>query len=249
MPFIKINNKNIHYNQTGKGEPLFLLHNGFYSTSTWDNVRDNLSKHFTVIDYDRFGYGKSDKLESQLTDDIVDIGVSELEGLVAHFGHDRIHIIGHCLGGAIALLYAVKHPDKVNKVVAESVGYFSDHKIQVKADWTFQDYNEISEELRTMLCTMHGEEYSKIMWEYFCDYTIGYIMNPEYNILDEIKKVTCPVLLMNGDRDFYFDPEHTIKAYKKIKNSELFIVPNTGHDIHVESEKYFVDAIINFFNK
>src|SRR5271157_930269 len=98
MPFIKINNKSIHYNINGSGEYLLLLHDGFYNTTSWNSVRDKLSKHFTVIDYDRFGYGKSDRYTEKFNGHLINLYVEELKELVEKLALDKFHICGHCLG-------------------------------------------------------------------------------------------------------------------------------------------------------
>jgi len=249
MPFVEVNDKNIHYNITGKGDYVILLHNGFYSTETWDCVREELSKDFTVIDYDRYGYGKSDKFIKMLDGDIIKNYVYELESFVNKLNLKSFHLCGHCLGGAISLFYAINNPDRVKKIIAESVGYYTDFKITVKSDWTFQSYDKMDNKLRESLQKMHGLEYSRLFWELLCDYKNGYIMKEDYDILDDIKKVKNSVLIINGDNDFYFGLDQPIKAFKKIKNANLWVVPNTGHDVHIENSEMFIYNIRKFLKK
>jgi len=248
MPLININNKNIYYNIQGKGEHIILLHDGFFNTTSWDSIRKELSKHFTVIDYDRFGYGKSDRFTSTVEDDLIDLYVKELEEFVKKLKLKKFYICGHCLGGAIALIYTVRNPEKVHKVIAESVGYYSDKKIAIKSDLTFRPFDKINEKLKTNLIKMNGKEYAKKFWDIISSYKLTYIMSEDYSILDEIKKIKCPVLIVNGDRDIYFDVDHPIKAFNTIKNSALWIVPNTNHVPHIEKKEDFLNNIIRFLN-
>ncbi|OHD76158.1 MAG: hypothetical protein A2355_01955, partial [Spirochaetes bacterium RIFOXYB1_FULL_32_8] len=207
---------NINYNITGTGEAVIFLHNGFYSTETWNNIRNEISSQYKMIDYNRFGYGKSDHFNTFLKEDIIENGIAELKEFIEKLELDRFFLCGHCLGGAIALLYAARNPEKVIKVISESTGFFSDHKLLLKSDLTFRNFDEIDNNLRTSLINMHGYDYSKEFWKILCNYHNGYIMKESYNILDEVKKIKCPVLLINGDRDFYFDINHVALAYKKI---------------------------------
>ena len=229
----------------GDGEPLFLLHNGFYSQTTWDAVIDSLAEHFFVVSYDRYGYGHSSHW-GDIGGDIVEAGVSELEALVGHFGFDHINLLGHCLGGAIALLYAQRHAECVGRVVAESVGYYSDDDIQFKSDWTFQPYDIIPQELRRTLETMHGSEYAKVFWDTIRHYKGGYIMNPDYSILSQVRKIKNEVLLIMGDRDFYFDVAHPLPALTKMKHAALSVIPNAGHDVHIEQTGDFLHFVERF---
>ncbi|MBN2546118.1 MAG: alpha/beta hydrolase [Spirochaetes bacterium] len=246
MGFIEINDKRIFYNLTGKGDKLVLLHDGFFSSMSWDSVRDKFSEKFYLLDYDRFGYGKSDKFNTLLNEDIIDKGVEELFLITKSLKFNKFSLLGHCLGGAIAILFAIKYPEKVDKLILESTGFFSDPKILVKSDWTFKPFKQINVKLKNKLVKMHGEEYAEKFWDTIRNHDISYIMNQNYNILNELKKIDCPVLLINGDRDFYFDIDHTLGAYKKLKNSKLWIVPGCNHVPHIEKKEHFIMNVYEF---
>ena len=145
----------IFYKKTGNGPVVIFLHNGFYSSLTWDLVRTGFASNFTVIEYDRLGYGRSSHIES-LDYDIVEHGVSELEEFVNELGISDFMLVGHCAGGAIAALYTIKHPEKVKKLVLESVGYYGDIKTLLKTDMTFKKYKAIERSLKNILAEMHG---------------------------------------------------------------------------------------------
>ena len=249
MPHININSNKIHYNIRGEGSPLILLHDGFYNTTSWDSVRKELSKHYLVIDYDRFGYGESDRYTKSMTENLIDINVNELEILLESLNLDKVYLCGHCLGGAVAVRYTLNHPDKVIKLIAESTGFFWDHKLGIKSDWTFKPFDMIDPALKKDLVSMNGEEYARKFWEIISNYKNAYIMSEDYDILHELKNIGCPTFLISGDRDFYFDIEHTLKAFKKIKTCELWVVPNTGHTPHKEAKEEFVVNVVKFLSK
>lgn len=249
MPYIKINEHDIYYNDSGSGEAVIFLHNGFYSTTTWDGLRDRFAENYRVIDYDRAGYGMSTNLDC-LEGDIVEHGVAELEALVTALGLERFHLVGHCIGGAIAFLYTVKHPDKVIKLVAEAVGYYGDDRSLFKSDMTFIPFEQIDGGLRATLKEMHGEGYARKFWENISNHHESYIMSADYDIRPRIKKVKCPVFIISGDRDFYFEVEIATAVYKKLKrNARLWILPNTGHDVHIEQETDFIRQVMGFLGE
>lgn len=249
MPDITINDNKIFYDIRGKGDNLILLHNGFHSSKTWDSVIDELSENYRVIAYDRYGYGNSEHLDGMIESDIVEDGVEELAILIEELGLERVNFIGHCLGGAIALLYTAKYPDKVDKVVAASVGYYSDEKLLFKSDWTFRPFEQIPLPLQNHLTKMHGESYALKFWEIICDYKNAYIMDSNYTIVDRIKGIKNEIMIMNGDSDFYFDIDHPLSVYKKIKNAAFCIIPRAGHDIHIEKKTEFLTAVNTFLDK
>jgi len=249
MPYVNLNNKHIFYNLTGKGEKLVLLHDGFFSSMSWDSVRVKLSENFNILDYDRFGYGNSDKFNEVLNEDIIDLGVEELFLITEKLKFDKFNLIGHCLGGAIAALFTKKYPEKVKRLVLESTGFFSDPKILVKSDWTFKPFNQIHIKLKNKLIKMHGNVYAEKFWDVIRNHDRSYIMNHDYNILNDLKSINCHVLLINGDRDFYFSIEHTLEAYKRFKKSLLWIVPGCNHVPHIEKRDQFIININEFLKK
>lgn len=245
MPYLNIMGNKIYYNMKGEGDSL-ILHDGFYNTSTWDKVRDQLAKEFLVIDYDRFGYGKSDRYKEKQYGDIISLYAQELSLVIENLGLDKIHLCGHCLGGAIALYYTIKNQSRVKKIILESTGFFSDQKLVIKSDWTFKPFDQIDRKLRKKLIEMNGEEYARVFWEEISSYKESYIMSENYNMLNDLKSINIPVFLINGDRDFYFDIEHPLRAYRMFKNSRLWIVPMTGHAPHIEKRDFFIKEAINF---
>ena len=249
MPFLEINNYRLNYNDSGTGAPVIFLHNGFYSTATWDNIRGVFSSQFRMIDYDRYGYGSSEQREG-ISGDIVEAGVQELEALVNKLDLKKVSLVGHCLGGAIAALFTGRNPSLVSKLILESVGYHIDSHTRVKTDWTFVPFDSMDPELRKSIIKMHGKDYTVKFWEMLRSHHDSYIMNKDYDIRSEVKKIKCPVLIINGDRDFYFAVEHAAGMYKKLKNNgELWIVPGTGHDVHTECKDGFLYNVIRFLEK
>ncbi len=249
MPYLNINSNKIYYHSTGQGTPIIFLHNGFYSSATWENIRNVFAQYFKVIEYDRLGYGQSSKVD-ELHDDLVLDGVIELENIVNKLNLEKFNILGHCLGGAIGLKYALKHPEKVIKIVAESVGFYSTEETLRKTDWSLIDYEYLDEVLKNNLEKMHGKEYMVKVWNMMKNYRKSYIMSKNYDIRNDLKKLKTPILIINGDRDYYFDINYPTQIYKMLKNNaQLFIAPNAGHDVHVDTGELFIQSVIKFFKE
>lgn len=96
--------------------PLILVHGGRDQKRSWDWVARALATRFYVISYDLRGHGKS-AWSSDGDYGVMD-HVFDLASLVAHFNLERFHLIGHSLGGNIAVRYAGLYPEKIIKLVA-----------------------------------------------------------------------------------------------------------------------------------
>lgn len=110
----KVGGRDVHYYTAGRGDPLLVVHGGGGDAATWLNNVAVLSEKYTVYVPDLPGYGKSQPLDG-------DYYIPELTDFVDSFsdnlGLESFHLVGHSLGGGVALNYALKFPHKIKKLV------------------------------------------------------------------------------------------------------------------------------------
>ena len=104
----------IRYNVIGGGPAVVLVHGWLSSSRIWEQLAGRLAQRFTVYTLDLSGFGDSDK---PLSGYGVRNGSRLLYAFCAHFGLTRTNIIGHDLGGAMAVKLASDHPDVVGRLV------------------------------------------------------------------------------------------------------------------------------------
>jgi pimeloyl-ACP methyl ester carboxylesterase len=107
---------NVQAGGPAEAEPIVLLHGFPESHRTWREVAPALARDFRVIAPDQRGFGASDKpegVESYKTERIVE----DLVALADALGIGRFTLVGHDWGGAVAWLAALKHPDRVRRLV------------------------------------------------------------------------------------------------------------------------------------
>jgi pimeloyl-ACP methyl ester carboxylesterase len=103
--------------ERGTGPKLVLLHSSFMDHSTWNAVASELAADYTVITPDLPGYGESEKpAPSRFAYDIAAF-TSAVADLYAALSLGRATVIGHGLGGSIALTLAARHPELVSELV------------------------------------------------------------------------------------------------------------------------------------
>jgi len=108
----------VSYLDEGAGEPLVFLHNGGNDHHIWDYQIAHFSKTHRVIATDHLGYGESDKPEVEYT---LPLFTEMVGALVDEIQLAPVTLIGHCIGGAMAINYAKERPDKVSRIVAFNV--------------------------------------------------------------------------------------------------------------------------------
>jgi len=111
MPTLKDKDSNIHYEVEGEGNPIVLIHAFGLDSRIWKKQVEELSKTNKVITYDMRGFGESSLPEGEYNH------ADDLHKLLKELGIERSKIVGHSLGGQVAIEYALKYPDEVNSLV------------------------------------------------------------------------------------------------------------------------------------
>jgi len=132
MPHANVQGAELYYESHGRGEPLVLLHNGLGSTKSFTKQMPEFSKRFRVVTYDRRGYGRSAHSTS-LKKGWLEESVDELSRFLDEIKVDRAHLCGICVGGAIALLFAVKNPSRVDRIAVAGTCCFGEAETSSKA--------------------------------------------------------------------------------------------------------------------
>ncbi len=108
----------LHYQSLGQGQPLILLHGLFGSSDNWGTVAKHFSQHYQVISVDLRNHGRSPHSASQSYTDMS----NDLLALCEALSLDRIHLLGHSVGGKVAMQFATHHPDRVEKLIVVDMG-------------------------------------------------------------------------------------------------------------------------------
>jgi 3-oxoadipate enol-lactonase len=97
----------IYYEECGTGANIVLLHDGLLHSVTWDLIWEPLCRKYHVARYDRRGYGRSELPKSQFSP------TEDLFALLGHLKMPQAVVVGNSSGGALAIDFALVHPDMV----------------------------------------------------------------------------------------------------------------------------------------
>ncbi len=120
MPIVRHDSVDIYYETHGAGTPLLFFCETACAGDIWEHFQvPEFCRDHLVITHDYRGTGKSSRPTVQYScDDFVDDAVAILDELKA----GPAIVLGHSMGGRVALLMALKHPERVKKIIAASVG-------------------------------------------------------------------------------------------------------------------------------
>ena len=249
---------NVFYEDFGKGSAVVLLH-GFLENSTmWKELIPHLTKRNRVITIDLLGHGKTDSLGYIHTmEDMAEAVFTVLKSLRLR----KIKIVGHSLGGYVALALTEKHPQMIKSIClmnSTSVEDSPERKtLRLRANKMIQ--NNFENVVRMSFSNLFGEknrnlykeEMKSALREALKTPIQGYIAGQEGMRIrtnrtailteNEFKK-----LIIIGEKDPVLNLESSLKEAKRT-NSEVVVFPE-GHMSHIENAaalyralRYFVD--------
>jgi 3-oxoadipate enol-lactonase len=271
MAKAKVNGCDIWYEIRGSGRPVVQIGGAVSGHEGYALVTPEMSKHFSVLDYDHRGYGMSDRPHQKYT---MDTWADDLKGLLDDLSIEKTHVHGGSMGGYIAIKFATKYPERVDRLVINGAA--------AKSDFTCRSQFEVwkavalkfgidSDELAQELCTKAfsrawldgpngGEMAVKGMREstapnaslhVFLDACDAMI---EADVTPQLDRVSSPTLLMVGSEDILTPLDQGPAGagmrymHEHIPGSELWIAEGSGHGLLVERPKETVDKVIEFLS-
>ncbi len=111
MEKLNIDGIHIAFERRGKGAPLVLIHGYPLDHSIWDEVASSLEGEFDLIVPDLRGFGESDVMEAD--DSIIDYA-TDIAGLLTRLKIKKAYLVGHSMGGYVALAFAREFPDRLS---------------------------------------------------------------------------------------------------------------------------------------
>ncbi len=117
MSAIILESSLVHYETLGRGKPLLFLHDWLGSWRYWVPTMEEMSSNYRAYAMDFWGFGDSDKVRNRYT---VPGYVAQVAQFMDQMGINKVPLIGHGLGGMVAILFAAQFPERVEQVMAVS---------------------------------------------------------------------------------------------------------------------------------
>src|SRR6266536_5457065 len=118
--YASVNGISLYYEIHGTGKPLIMLHGGFGTFEMFAALSPALTENYQVIVVDLYGHGRTALTDRPIRfEDMAD----DIAGLIQHLGLEKADLLGFSLGGAVALQTAIRHPERVNKLVVISTPF------------------------------------------------------------------------------------------------------------------------------
>src|SRR6516162_4884139 len=130
--YAPVNGLKMYYEVHGSGDPVVLLHGAFMTiTNNWTDWIGELSKTRKVIAVEMQGHGRTADIDRDITSENL---ADDVAALLEHLKIPRADLIGYSMGGGVAMQCAIRHPEKVRKVVSISSFFRRDGVVKEAAD-------------------------------------------------------------------------------------------------------------------
>jgi pimeloyl-ACP methyl ester carboxylesterase len=217
----------------GAGKPLLMIHGNNGSIASFGSNIPYFSKKYKVIAADSRSQGKSKDEGDSLSFEMM---ADDEAALLAKLHIDSAYVLGWSDGGIVALLLAMRHPQKVIKLASTGANIWPDSTAIIPYEWEKgKIYYESSKDLH-LLNQSEKNDWKLFLLDWF-----------QPNIaLPALHAIKCPALIIGGDHDI-IRIEHTVEIFKNIPHAYLWIVPDSGHGTLIEHKDEFNRKVDEFF--
>jgi pimeloyl-ACP methyl ester carboxylesterase len=268
--FLTVGAERIFVHRSGRrgAPPLVLLHGYFLSHWTWRHLVPALAEGRDLIAFDWPGHGESDRPSPERFRYDATAFSETLLGVLDGLELERADLLGHSMGGGIALYTAARHPERVGRLAVVDPCVYPFH-VPPEARLVLAPFVG-APLLRAMMTrglirrVMKRDIYRDpaLVTEEWVDYyfervnrpggidamhaTTRFIAEPGA-ITRSVRAVRSPTLIAWGEDDRWFPVEHGARLQNDIAGSRLEIIPHSGHSPHEERPRELLRVVSSFF--
>ena len=269
--------KNVHYLEVGQGKPLILIHGGGGNTDQWINLVKHLQSDFKLFIVDRPGCGLTDDFNYRGVD-FKEHCVTFIRSFMEALNIPSADFAANSMGGYWTALFAMKHPEKVNKIVFLGAPAGLDLKIPfflcllgvrginnflwaTVAKPSFNGTRKLYEMLLVADANKLSDEYIDcgFLSSILPAYKLGWLtllenistmrgFRKNYFIGNEMHRVTNSTLFLWGDKDAFQQTTEGEKISKTMKSSKFITVKNAGHLPWLDNPEFCASEMTKFLS-
>lgn len=263
MPKITVNDIAINYELDGRGEEVLVILSGIMmSTASWtEHVPYFTRNGLRVLRMDFRDQGQSGRSQKPYT---IHQHVEDLKALLTALDIEKAHLHGISYGGQAALLFALKYPQSVQSlIIANALSRLTKNLTSIGDSWAeaarLKDGRRF---FRLVMPTIYSNFFIESHWDWLKerealfgellteDWFDGYLRLAaslkDYDILEDLERITAPTLLLASDRDAVTPVEEIRAIRDRIPNSRFLLIPDCGHAACYEKMEEYILAILGF---
>lgn len=249
----------LNYSRSGAGASLFLLHGLFGSLTNWGTIGRRLAERFDVVAVDLRNHGRSPHSPIHTYPDMAADVVEMMDAL----GIEHVHLVGHSMGGKVAMECALSFPDRIKKLIVEDiapVAYSSpldeitDILLSINLA-AFSSRGAVEKALRPrvpddrmrqfLLTNLRRDDKGGFSWRM----NLSGLKENLGSINGAIpggRVFGCPALFLSGELSEYVTESSWQAILSLFPRAVFQTVPEAGHWVHADAPEAVVGAINDF---
>ncbi|RME44350.1 MAG: alpha/beta hydrolase [Chloroflexi bacterium] len=253
MPHVQLPAFRMHYLERGHGPaPLVFLHGYLSSHRWWLPALDRLPEGTRAYAIDLRGVGHSDPIEEGHT---LAQYSRDLQDFITALGLEQFTLVAHSMGGQIATLYALEHPERLKKLLLVSPVAASGNQLPPEVlDWCRAEYGK-PETVRLILqgafaklpapeffeeLVRDGNDWGRTIYMATLDEMVA------FDVAGELGRIQTPTLLLWGDKDTAVPFPGIVEYFNGIPDCGLEVWHGVGHSAPIERPDRFADLLAGF---
>lgn len=248
----------LYYRELGEGKPLMILHGLFGFSDNWQTHAKKLAEYYRVILVDLRNHGRSD-WSDEFSYDLMAEDVIEL---VEDLKLEDLILVGHSMGGKVAMRVAQQKEDLLEKLVVIDMGIKSYpmhhqhilagiHSVKVdeikarrEAEAQMSAHIDSEGVLQFLLKNLHWKEKGKLAWRM----NTAVLEREMPEILSEMPdgEVFTTSLFIRGELSNYILDEDFESIENVFLDSEIVTIADAGHWVHAEAPAEFLETLLSF---
>ncbi len=268
--FVEAVGARIHYLHSGSGRPMLLIHGLVGSSRNWRSNLDALARHANVYAIDLVNMGQSQRVRA--VDPGLRAAANRIVAVMDALGLAETDIVAHSHGGAIALMLAALHPARVRRLIlfAPANPYSRSGDLIVRTYSTpwggllarMLPYFPVPIQRRALGEIYGGPEcvVDRCLHEIVSGlrdpvtlrhvlYTVRCWFSERAKLKAVLSRVKSPTLLVWGDRDYTVTLTSAAKLKRKLRGSELIVLPGVGHASFEEAPEQADRIVLDWLNR
>jgi proline-specific peptidase len=256
MPYETVNGIQIHYAVSGEGDALVLLHALGSSCQDWLIQQQVFSQSYTVIAPDVRGHGDSDKPAGPYS---IELFADDLAALLDRLSVADAHLLGTSMGGVVAQQLALDSPQRVKSLVLVNTFSHLDlsgryaliaflrrnlilrfDTIKRLGSFARQRFPQSARNTRHRPPSHRRTRNAKIAHR-----AAGMAIR-HFNATARLSEISCPTLIISGERDRTVSPNHRDVLHQGIAGSRLVVIPDATHAAHIDQPQAFNRIVLEF---